>query len=319
MMSIAEARCTDMLDRMGPERCERMSEADARAWCVSLARTRGENFPVLTALLPEAVREDFGAIYAFCRWADDLGDEAGDSARALELLGWWRSELQACFAGEPRHPVFVALRPTVVRHALPIEPFDHLIQAFEWDNRKNRWATMEELLRSCALSADPVGRIVLMTLGESRSPEAFAQSDAICTGLQLINHWQDVRRDLLERDRVYIPASFSDRIPDFEQRLRITARQGWAPDREFLPAYRAMLSELVDHAEGMFDRGEPLLEGLRPSSRPVIWLFQAGGREILARVRAWDHETCIRRPRVSSACKLLLVAKAWWQARRARA
>jgi phytoene/squalene synthetase len=193
------------------------------------------------------------------------------------------------------------------------------MEDFEWDNRKNRWATMEELLQSCALSADPVGRIVLMTMGESRSPEAFAQSDAICTGLQLINHWQDVRRDLLERDRVYIPASFSDRIPDFEQRLRITARQGWAPDREFLPAYRAMLAELVDHAEGMFDRGEPLLKGLRPSSRPVVWLFQAGGRQILARVRAWDHETCIRRPRVSSACKLRLVARAWWQARRARA
>ena len=88
MTSIAEARCTDMLDRMGPDRCERMSEAEARAWCVSLARTRGENFPVLTALLPEAVREDFGAIYAFCRWADDLGDEAGDPARARTRTGW---------------------------------------------------------------------------------------------------------------------------------------------------------------------------------------------------------------------------------------
>jgi squalene synthase HpnC len=318
-MSIAEPRCTDLLDRMGPERCERMSESDARAWCVSLARRRGENFPVLTALLPSGVREDFGAIYAFCRWADDLGDEAGDPARALELLAWWRSELQACFAGEPRHPVFVALRPTVLRHALPIEPFDHLIQAFEWDNRKNRWATMEELLQSCALSADPVGRIVLMTLGESRSAEAFAQSDAICTGLQLINHWQDVRRDVLERDRIYVPAACSAGIPDFEGRLKVTARQGWAPDREFLPAYRAMLRELVDHAESMFDRGEPLLSGLRAESRPVIWLFQAGGRAILSRVRSWDYETCIRRPRVSSASKLLLVASAWLQARRARA
>jgi squalene synthase HpnC len=318
-MSIAEARCTDLLDRMGPDRCERMGEADARAWCVSLARARGENFPVLTALLPKGVHEDFGAIYAFCRWADDLGDEAGDPMRALELLAWWRSELQACFAGEPRHPVFTALRPTILRHALPIEPFDHLIQAFEWDNRKNRWATMDELLQSCALSADPVGRIVLMTLGESRSADAFAQSDAICTGLQLINHWQDVRRDLLERDRIYIPAESSACIPDFERRLRITAEQGWAPDREFLAAYRAMLAGLVNHAEGMFDRGEPLLRSLRPDSRPVIWLFQRGGREILARVRAWDHETCIRRPRVPLASKLRMIATAWWHARRARA
>jgi phytoene/squalene synthetase len=178
---------------------------------------------------------------------------------------------------------------------------------------------MDELLRSCTLSADPVGRIVLMTLGESRSSETFAQSDAICTGLQLINHWQDVRRDLLERDRIYVPAAASAAIPDFERRLRITAQQGWAPDREFLPAYRAMLAELVSHAEGMFDRGEPLLRSLRPESRPVIWLFQQGGREILARVRAWDHETCIRRPRVSVARKVRMITTAWWQARRARA
>jgi squalene synthase HpnC len=318
-MGTLEASCTALLDRMGPERCERMDEAAARAWCSALATRRAENFPVLTSLLPAAVREDFGAIYAFCRWADDLGDEAGDPARALELLAWWRSELQACFAGEPRHPVFVALRPTVARHALPIEPFDRLIQAFEWDNRKNRWATMEELLQSCALSADPVGRIVLMTLGESRTEAAFAQSDAICTGLQLINHWQDVRRDLLERDRIYIPADRVAGIADFEARLRITAERGWAPDREFLPAYREVLRGLVDHAEAMFDRGETLLEGLRPSSRPVVWLFAAGGRAILSRVRGWDFETCIRRPTVSRACKVRLVAKAWWQARRARA
>jgi len=318
-MTVSEAPITRLLERMGPERCERMAEAEARAWCSALARGRYENFPVLTALLPEGVRDDFGAIYAFCRWADDLGDEAGEPARALELLAWWRGELQACFAGEPRHPVFVALRPTITRHDLPIEPFDHLIQAFEWDNRKTRWATMAELLQSCALSADPVGRLVLMTLDERRDDEALAQSDAICTGLQLINHWQDVRRDLLERDRIYIPAESSACIPDFERRLRITAEQGWAPDREFLAAYRSMLAGLVDHAEGMFDRGEPLLRGLRPDSRPVIWLFQQGGREILARVRAWDHETCIRRPRVPMARKLRMIATAWWQARRARA
>ena len=319
MSAVAEASCTALLDRMGPDRCERMEEAEARAWCGSLARRRAENFPVLTALVPESVRDDFGAIYAFCRWADDLGDEAGDPARALELLAWWRSELQACFAGEPRHPVFVALRPTVRRHALPIEPFDHLIQAFEWDNRKSRWATLDELLRSCALSADPVGRLVLMTLGESRDEVAFARSDAICTGLQLINHWQDVRRDLLERDRIYIPAERSAGVPDFEARLAVTARQGWAPDQEFLPAYREVLRGLVDHAEGMFDRGEPLLATLKPSSRPVVWLFAAGGRAILSRVRAWDHETCIRRPSVSRFRKLRLVARAWLDARRARA
>jgi squalene synthase HpnC len=316
-MSVSEAPITRLLDRLGPDRCERMGEAEARAWCAQLARGRYENFPVLTALLPASVRDDFAAIYAFCRWADDLGDEAGDTARALELLSWWRGELQACFAGEPRHPVFTALRPTVVRHALPMEPFDRLIQAFEWDNRKTRWATMHELLQSCALSADPVGRLVLMTLGESRDAESFARSDAICTALQLVNHWQDVRRDLLERDRLYIPAEASAGVPDFEARLRATATQGWAPDREFLQAYRDVLRGLCDHAETLFDRGQPLIDTLRRSSRPVVGLFAAGGRAVLGRIRAWDHETCIRRPKLSAARKLWLVSRAWWQARRA--
>ena len=318
-MTVSEAPITRLLERMGPERCERMAEAEARAWCSALARGRYENFPVLTALLPEGVRDDFGAIYAFCRWADDLGDEAGEPARALELLAWWRGELQACFAGEPRHPVFVALRPTITRHDLPIEPFDRLIQAFEWDNRKTRWATMAELLQSCALSADPVGRLVLMTLDERRDDEALAQSDAICTALQLVNHWQDVRRDLLERDRIYVPAEASAGIPDFEARLRATVTQGWAPDREFLGAWRSLVRGLCDHAEGLFDRGAPLVPSLRASSRPVIGLFEEGGRAVLAKIRAWDFETCIRRPRLGAAQKFGLIARAWWRARRSRA
>lgn len=317
-MTAIEAPITRMLDRLGPDRCERMDPAQARAWCARLARGHYENFPVLTTLLPEAAREDFAAIYAFCRWADDLGDEAGDAARALELLDWWRRELQACFAGEPRHPVFTALQPTIRAHDLPMEPFDRLIQAFEWDNRKARWATMEELLQSCALSADPVGRLVLMTLDEPRDQSAIAQSDAICTALQLVNHWQDVRRDLLERDRVYIPASCTADIPEFEARLRRTAEQGWAPDHDFLPAYRRVLRDLCVDAAERFDRGQPLLQRLRPSSRPVIELFLQGGRGILRQIQGGDFETCIRRPRLGRAEKLLLVARAWWRARMAR-
>lgn len=314
-MSVAERPVTDLLDRMGPERCERMGEPEARAWCGALARGRYENFPVLTSLLPLTVRDDFAAIYAFCRWADDLGDEAGDRDRALELLGWWRTELQACFAGEPRHPVFTALRPTLRAHDLPMEPFDRLIQAFEWDNRKDRWSTLEELMRSCALSADPVGRLVLMTLGERRDAESFGQSDAVCSALQLVNHWQDVRRDLLERNRIYIPAEATVHIPDFEARLRATAERGWAPDRDFLAAYRGVLEKLCDHAESLFDRGEPLLGSLKPTSRPVVWLFAAGGRAVLDHVRSWDYETCIRRPRLGAMRKAWLVGRAWWNAR----
>jgi Squalene/phytoene synthase len=126
---IADVR--NALERFGPDRCDAVGESEARAWCRQLAWGHYENFSVLSSIVPSNVRDDFGAVYAFCRWADDLGDEIGDRARATALLGWWREELRACFAGSARHPVMVALSATVRRHELPYELFDRLIRAFE--------------------------------------------------------------------------------------------------------------------------------------------------------------------------------------------
>ena len=288
-----------------------MTQSDASHWCAQFTRAHGENFSVLSALLPHASRQDFCAIYAFCRWADDLGDEAQSPEQALQLLAWWRGELQACYAGQPKHPIMIALAPVIARHALPETLFDTLIQAFEWDNRQNRWESLEELTRYCAMSADPVGRLVLAVLGEPSDESTLQLSDCTCTALQLVNHWQDVRRDLLERDRVYLPKDAWKDIPDFHQRLLLTAQRGWAADLDFLPAYRGMLSALCDHTEQLFDRGHELLRSLSPTSRPVVGLFSDGGRGVLKHIRQWDFETCIRRPNMSRVEKLILVSKAW--------
>src|SRR5262245_10918930 len=199
------ALTVQQLDVYGPEHCRTLTTAEARHWCLRLATGRYENFSVLSAVVPAELRADFAAVYAFCRWADDLGDEIGDCQRSLELLAWWRRELQQCFAGQPRHPVFLALGPTIVKHRLPIEPFDDLIRAFEQDQSVTRFDTWNQLVGYCRLSADPVGRLVLMLCGEERSEEVFRLSDCICTALQLTNHWQDVRRDIVERDRIYVP------------------------------------------------------------------------------------------------------------------
>ncbi len=307
---------TALLDRWGPGTAPTASLDEARAWCRRFTAAHRENFSVLSALVPPGVREDFAAIYAFCRWADDLGDEAGDPAEALRLLAWWREELQACYHGAARHPIFVALRPVIERHDLAEALFDRLIQAFEWDNRQTRWASMEELTRYCRLSADPVGRLVLAVLGEARDEAVGEASDRVCTALQLVNHWQDVRRDLLERGRIYLPRDAWSGIDDFEPRLAATARRGWAPDRDFLPAYRGMLAQLCDHAEALFDRGHAVLSGVGPVSRPVIGLFIDGGRATLSLIRRHGYETCVRRPALGRAAKLALVARAWIAARR---
>jgi len=306
------------LGRYGPETCEEMSAEQARVWCARLARSRRENFSVISALVPPGKRDDFAALYAFCRWADDLGDEMGSPERSLELLAWWRRELEACFAGEPRHPVFRALRPTITRFDLPIRPFDDLIRAFEMDQRQSRWQTWDELLGSCRLSADPVGRLVLMVLGEPRDAAHFEPSDRICTALQLTNHWQDVRRDLLERGRIYIPRELTDAVPDFEARLASTARHGYAPDRDFLAAFRSVLRVCVDRTWSMWEAGEPLQQRVAPAHRPLIWLFSAGGRHVLRKVEETGLETCIERSRLSRVSKALLVARAWWMARSSR-
>jgi len=194
----------DQLDTYGPDRCEQLDYEQASSYVSSLAKTHYENFAVVSFMLPRRLRTDFRHIYAFCRWADDLGDETGDPARSIDLLNWWRRELNDCYAGKPRHPVFVALQRTIEKHDVPREPFDHLIDAFIQDQSVTRYESWNQVLDYCARSANPVGRLVLYLCGY-RNVARQTLSDATCTALQLANFWQDVRRDVLERDRVYIP------------------------------------------------------------------------------------------------------------------
>jgi squalene synthase HpnC len=305
-------------DRVGPGSAPAMDERGARAWCAALARGHYENFSVLSSLVPERLRDDFAAVYAFCRWSDDLGDEAGQAGEErLRLLAWWRGELEACFAGEARHPVFVALRPTVAAHGLPIGPFDDLVRAFEDDQRIARYPTWDGLVGYCRRSADPVGRIVLGLFG-ARTAANEALSDRICTALQVVNHLQDVRRDLLERDRIYLPAEFTAGIADFEARLRRSAELGHACDREFLAEYRAAVRPIADLCHGLFAEGRPLLDALPADARPVVRLFVEGGESVLERIEAWNLETCLHRPTLSKGRKAFLVARAWLSAHAAR-
>lgn len=302
------------LDVYGPERCDQLTLEQARAMCRRLAHGRYENFTVLSRLVPADRRDDFAAVYAFCRWADDLGDEIGDPERSLELLAWWRGELGLCFDGAPRHPVFTALAPVIARHELPIEPFDDLIRAFEQDQRVRRYATWEDVLAYCRLSANPVGRLVLMVLGEPREEERFALSDDICTALQLTNHWQDIRRDILDRDRIYLPAELIE-IDDFETRLAGSAKQRYAVDQTFLGEARSLVKKLVDRTWPLYERGGNLIHRLGDGAKPIVWLLASGGAQVLHRIEMWNYETALHRPTLGPAAKIGLVAEAMFRAR----
>ncbi|MBT8486686.1 MAG: squalene synthase HpnC [Phycisphaerae bacterium] len=303
-----------LLETYGPQTCRQLEPAAARRWCRRLTHRRYENFTVLSPLVPADRRDDFAAIYAFCRWADDLGDEVGDPARSLELLTWWRSELEQCFAGAPRHPVFVALAPTIERHELTPEPFGDLITAFEQDQRVSRYETWADVVAYCRLSANPVGRLVLAVLADVRDGPALAESDAICTALQLTNHWQDIGRDLVDRDRIYVPQELIA-IDEFESRARRSVAQGYAVDQTFLGETRTLVRGLVDRTWPLYDAGRPLLDRLPRRPRAVVGLLAAGGQRVLRMIEEWNYETVLHRPSLGPVTRARLVAGAFLAAR----
>ncbi|MDG2053554.1 MAG: squalene synthase HpnC [Phycisphaerales bacterium] len=306
----------------GPDQVQPVTLDEAQAYCRRLTTGHYENFTVLSRLVPIERRPDFAAIYSFCRWSDDLGDEIGDKDRSTELLQWWRSELHKCFAGESRHPVFVALQPAIERRGLQVKPFDDLISAFEQDQHKTRYESWDDVLAYCQLSANPVGRLVLAVCeDEPVSKQQLSQSDDICTALQLTNHWQDVQRDWLERDRLYIPNALISST-DFEARLDASCRQGYAPDQTFLGEFQKTIRLCVDKTWMLYERGCPLIDQVSPTTRPLIWLFAAGGRTILRRIEQWNCMTCLMRPRLTKFTKAQLLLNAWclaWRLRRSKA
>jgi squalene synthase HpnC len=299
----------DELARYGPDQAAATPRDEAEAYCRALVHRTYENFPVLSPLVPERCRRDFAAVYAFCRWADDLGDEAGSTDRSLELLAWWRRELEAMAVGEARHPVFVALRETFARCGLTTEPFADLISAFELDQSKTRYATWDEVLGYCRLSANPVGRIVLRVLGEPCDAAQLGASDALCTALQLTNHWQDIRRDWSERGRIYVPGDMHD-IAGFESRLSETIARGHSVDREFWGESRRLVRRLVARTWDVYAQAEPLLPSSSAEVQPLLWLFAAGGRTVLWNIERWNCETVLERPKLSAPRKAALVLRA---------
>ncbi|MFN7768008.1 MAG: squalene synthase HpnC, partial [Planctomycetaceae bacterium] len=199
------------LTRWGPNSTAGVpSLADSKGYCRFLATGHYENFPVVSLLLPRSLHQHFYNVYAYCRWSDDLGDETGDPQRALALLQWWRGELDACYAGQSRHPVFVALSETIREFDIPRQPLVDLISAFEQDQTVREYETYPQLLDYCRRSADPVGRLVL-ALCRRATAENFIWSDSICTGLQLANFWQDVARDF-DIGRIYLPREDRERF-----------------------------------------------------------------------------------------------------------
>jgi len=274
------------------------SEKESLEYTRWLATNHYENFHVVSFLLPKHLHQDFYNVYAFCRWADDLGDEIGDPQESLRLLSWWREELQAMYRGDVSHPVFVALRSTVTRRDIPIQPFDRLIQAFEQDQTVTRYKTFDDVYRYCVNSANPVGHLVLYLCGY-RDAERQVLSDYTCTGLQLANFWQDVAVDL-QKDRVYLP-------------LDLLAENGYTVEElfalQFNRSFENVMREAVSTAEGFFRAGLPLTRQVDRRLALDLELFSRGGLRILSKIRTEGCNVLHRRPHISKAERLGILLK----------
>ena len=291
------------LARWGPQsRYDALSRLQAQAYCSRLARTHYENFSVATLLLPRRLIPHFHNIYAYCRWADDLGDETGGGQRALDLLRWWREELLCCCDGKPRHPVMIALRATIQRFHIPPTPFLELLVAFEQDQVVKRYDTYEQVLSYCRYSANPVGHLVLY-LCECYSEGNARLSDAICTGLQLANFWQDVARDQ-EIGRVYLPG---------EDRRQFGYADADLEARRFTPAFAALMRFEVDRARKLFEEGRPLVALVPDEVQTDIDLFAQGGLSILRKIEAIGYNVWQKRPVLCKWEKLALLGSVMWR------
>lgn len=296
------AAFADELARYGPDAARAVDPVAARAYTWKLATTHYENFPVVTRLLPQRLRQHFANVYAYCRWADDLADEVPDAAQSLTLLDWWQSQLNECFVGRTCHPVYVALAETIQRFAIPKQPFSDLLVAFRRDRVQTRYAHFADLRSYCRGSADPVGRIVLY-LAESYDDENAILSDYVCTGLQLVNFWQDVGRDVA-LGRIYLPAEERDRFGVLEADILA---------QRLTPALKALLAFEVDRAREFLEIGMPLARRLPLRLRVPIALFAEGGLTICRKLDRVGYNVFEARPRLGKWDGPGLLLRAWFR------
>ena len=275
------------------------SEAEAREFCRRLARSHYENFSVASWFLPERLRQHFFNVYAYCRISDDLGDEVGDTGASLQLLDQWETELNACYEGHPRHPVFVALAETVRKFEIPKNEFADLLTAFRQDQSVSRYETFDELLGYCRYSANPVGHLVLYLCGY-RDSDRQLLSDTTCTALQLANFWQDVSADFA-KGRIYLP---------LEDLRRFSVSEAVIRDGENTSAFCEMIKFEVERAREWFAQGLPLIAKVDRALATDIELFSRGGEEILNAIERQHYAVLGRRPAISKIRKLALVARA---------
>jgi len=266
------------------------------------SRARQENFPVASRLLPRAARGHLMAVYGFARLVDDAGDEApGDRGELLDRIA---SDLDRAVRGTPDHPLLRSLARTIHEIGLPRDPFQRLIEANRRDQAVRRYETFDDLVGYCELSANPVGHLVLLVSGMATS-ERLEWSDAICTGLQLTEHWQDIAEDA-QRGRVYLPQEDLRRFGCSVDDLRAG---------RVTPEFRSLLAFEVSRAHALLTQGLPLAGSLGGRMGYAVAAYVAGGRAALAAIERSKYDVLTGTPRPSRAERGLVLGRTLVEAR----
>ncbi len=248
------------------------------------SQAANENFPVASWLLPAPVRADLMAVYGFARLTDDIGDEStGDR---VAHLAWLDDELARAAGGGATHPVMQRIGATIAARNLPLQPFRDLIEANRRDQSVSRYETFDDLVGYCRLSANPVGRLVLEILGAA-TPDRVALSDDVCTGLQVVEHLQDVAEDLAQ-DRIYLPLA-DLRAEGCDETDLTTAHAG--------PGVRRVVALEAARARRLLFSGVPLSASLPARPRVAVAAFAAGGMAALDAIEATGFDVLAHRSR----------------------
>ncbi|MBF0159624.1 MAG: squalene synthase HpnC [Magnetococcales bacterium] len=256
-------------------------------YCQEIVRANQENFLVGSLLITPVIRPFVHTIYAFARMADDFADLPGRSeAEQMQLLDDWSRRLQLAEAGKPDHPIFRALSYLFETTALPPYLLHHLLVAFRMDVTHKRYETMEQLKEYCRYSANPIGRILLHFTGVQH-PEALAQSDAICTALQLTNHWQDIGQDVWHGRPLYLPLEAMNHFGVSEQNIL---------ERRFSPAVGELMLSLIEQTRQLYQQGEPLLRQLPWPFNLEIAIAWEAGMTLLQQMEFLGGNTLRHRP-----------------------
>jgi squalene synthase HpnC len=276
---------------------ESSSHSPSTVEAVRQATRHYENFNVISFRQPRRIKDALSSIYAYCRYADDLADESDNPAEALSALNKWEADFNRSLEGFPHHPILDALADTIYTFHLSPQPFRDLLIAFQQDQKVQRYQTFQDLLQYCRFSADPVGRIVLALFGYHEE-RLFPASDAICTGLQLANLWQDVHRDAVKR-RIYIPlddmAAHSVTEDDIIQ-------------QHYTADFKELMTFEVKRTRGYFEKGKELVGGVGWNLRWEIDMFRRAGIAVLDGIEGVNFDVLHRRPTISSLKKALIAA-----------